>query len=62
MDDAAGMVIGHAPMGVVEEVGSSAVSIQRSDRVTVLTHICRGFCFNCLRCCGDAHLATHPGR
>lgn len=44
MGDAAGMVIGHEPLGVVEEVGPAVISIQVGDRVTVPTHICCGFC------------------
>jgi glutathione-independent formaldehyde dehydrogenase len=61
MGDAAGMVIGHEPLGVVEEVGPAVVSIKRGDRVTVPTHICCGFCANCARGFTDACLMTHPG-
>lgn len=61
MGDVAGMVIGHEPIGVVEEVGPAVVSIRKGDRVTVPTHICCGFCFNCVRGYGDACLTTHPG-
>jgi glutathione-independent formaldehyde dehydrogenase len=61
MGDAAGMVIGHEPLGVVEEVGSAVVSIKKGDRVTVPTHICCGFCPNCVRGYTDACLTTHPG-
>jgi glutathione-independent formaldehyde dehydrogenase len=61
MANAAGMLIGHEPLGVVEEVGSAVVSIKKGDRVTVPTHICCGFCFNCVRGYSDACLTTHPG-
>jgi glutathione-independent formaldehyde dehydrogenase len=62
MGDVAGMVIGHEPLGVIEEVGSAVVSIKRGDRVTVPTHICCGFCFNCVRGFTDACVMTNPGQ
>jgi glutathione-independent formaldehyde dehydrogenase len=62
MGDVAGMVIGHEPLGVVEEVGSAVVSVKRGDRVTVPTHICCGFCYNCVRGFTDACLMTHSGQ
>lgn len=61
MGNVAGMVIGHEPLGVVEELGSAVVSVRRGDRVTVPTHICCGFCFNCVRGYTDACLTVHPG-
>lgn len=61
MGDVAGMVIGHEPLGVVEEVGAAVASIRVGDRVTVPTHICCGFCANCVRGYTDACLTTHPG-
>jgi glutathione-independent formaldehyde dehydrogenase len=62
MGDVAGMVIGHEPLGVVEAVGSAVVSITRGDRVTVPTHICCGFCANCVRGYSEACLTNHPGQ
>jgi glutathione-independent formaldehyde dehydrogenase len=62
MGDVAGMVIGHEPLGVVEEVGPAVVSVQVGDRVTVPTHICCGFCYNCVRGFTDACLMTNPGQ
>src|SRR2546427_7727228 len=50
----ADMVIGREPLGVVEEVGRAVPSIRRGDRVTVPTHICCGFCQNCVRGYSDA--------
>ncbi len=38
-----GGIIGHEPLGVVEEVGSAVKNVQKGDRVTVPTHICCGF-------------------
>jgi glutathione-independent formaldehyde dehydrogenase len=61
MGDVAGMVIGHEPLGVVEEVGSAVVTVAKGDRVTVPTHICCGFCLNCVRGYTDACLTTNPG-
>ncbi len=62
MGDVAGMVIGHEPLGIVEAVGSAVVSVQVGDRVTVPTHICCGFCENCLRGFTDACLTVNPGQ
>ncbi len=62
MGDVAGMVIGHEPLGVVEAVGSAVVSVQAGDRVTVPTHICCGFCANCVRGFTDACLMVNPGQ
>ncbi|HEX6509783.1 MAG TPA: alcohol dehydrogenase catalytic domain-containing protein, partial [Chloroflexota bacterium] len=61
MGDATGMVIGHEPLGVVEEAGPAVVSIRKGDRVTVPTHICCGFCVNCVRGFTDACLTVNPG-
>jgi len=61
MGDVAGMVIGHEPLGVVEEVGPAVASVRRGDRVTVPTHICCGFCYNCVRGYSDACLTNNPG-
>ena len=61
MGDVRGMVIGHEPLGVVEEVGSAVVSVKKGDRVTVPTHICCGFCLNCVRGFSDACLTVNPG-
>src|SRR5438094_3768718 len=53
MGEVDGMVIGHEPLGVVEEVGSAVVSIRQGDRVVVPTHICCGYSASCL--------TTNPG-
>jgi threonine dehydrogenase-like Zn-dependent dehydrogenase len=44
-----GDVIGHEPMGVVEEVGSGVDSLQPGDRVVVPFNIACGACFMCER-------------
>src|SRR5690242_6024478 len=56
-----GMVIGHEPVGIVEAVGSAVVSIRPEDRVVVPTHICCGFCYNCVRGYSASCLTTNPG-
>jgi glutathione-independent formaldehyde dehydrogenase len=56
-----GMVIGHEPLGVVEEVGASVVSVRKRDRVVVPTHICCGFCRNCVHGYSGACLTANPG-
>lgn len=58
----AGMLIGHEPLGVVEEVGSAVVSVKPGDRVVVPTHICCGFCHSCVHGFSGACLTTNPGK
>ena len=61
MGEVNGLVIGHEPLGVVEEVGSAVTSIKKGDRVVVPTHICCGFCYNCVRGYSASCLMTNPG-
>src|SRR6059058_6445689 len=61
MGEVNGLVIGHEPLGVVEEVGSAVTSIKKGDRVVVPTHICCGFCYNCVRGYSASCLTTNPG-
>jgi glutathione-independent formaldehyde dehydrogenase len=56
-----GGIIGHEPLGVVEEVGSAVSSIAKGDRVVVPTHICCGFCAMCVDGHSSACLTTNPG-
>ena len=56
-----GGVIGHEPLGVVEEVGSAVKTVKKGDRVTVPTHICCGFCAMCTEGNSSACLTTNPG-
>ncbi|MBT2512230.1 zinc-dependent alcohol dehydrogenase [Arthrobacter sp. ISL-30] len=44
-----GDVIGHEPMGVVEEVGSGVTNLQKGDRVVIPFSISCGHCFMCSR-------------
>ena len=56
-----GLVIGHEPLGVVEEVGASIASVRPGDRVVVPFNISCGFCFNCKRGYTSACLSVNPG-
>src|ERR1700757_5132023 len=56
-----GGVIGHEPLGVVEEVGSTVKNVKKGDRVVVPTHICCGFCAMCVEGHSSACLTTNPG-
>jgi threonine dehydrogenase-like Zn-dependent dehydrogenase len=45
----AGDVVGHEPMGVVEEVGSEVTNLSVGDRVVVPFNVCCGSCWMCDR-------------
>jgi glutathione-independent formaldehyde dehydrogenase len=62
MGEPTGMVIGHEPVGVVQEVGSAVVSVKPGDRVTVPTHICCGFCASCVSGRSAECLINNPGQ
>jgi glutathione-independent formaldehyde dehydrogenase len=61
MGEPTGMVIGHEPLGVVEEVGSAVVNVRPGDRVVVPTHICCGFCPSCAVGRNAECLINNPG-
>jgi glutathione-independent formaldehyde dehydrogenase len=56
------LVIGHEPLGVVQAVGKDVGNVQTGDRVTVPTHICCGFCPNCVHGFWAQCLTTNPGK
>jgi glutathione-independent formaldehyde dehydrogenase len=56
------LVIGHEPLGIVEQVGDTVVNVKKGDRVTVPTHICCGFCANCVHGFSAQCLTTNPGK
>ncbi|HTW84764.1 MAG TPA: alcohol dehydrogenase catalytic domain-containing protein [Candidatus Sulfotelmatobacter sp.] len=55
------LIIGHEPLGVVEAVGDAVVNVRAGDRVVVPTHICCGFCANCVHGFSGLCLTTNPG-
>ena len=56
-----GLVIGHEPLGVIEEAGEGVSLVRRGDRVVVPTHLYCGMCFNCVRGYTAACLRVRPG-
>lgn len=62
LGDGSPMVIGHEPLGIVEQVGSAVVNVRVGDRVTVPTHICCGFCVNCAHGFSAQCLTNNPGK
>jgi glutathione-independent formaldehyde dehydrogenase len=57
----AGLVIGHEPLGIVEQVGEGVGSVKEGDRVVIPTHLFCGLCFNCIRGYTAACLRVRPG-
>ncbi|MBV8765807.1 MAG: glutathione-independent formaldehyde dehydrogenase [Hyphomicrobiales bacterium] len=56
-----GLVIGHEPLGEVEEVGAGVTLVRKGDRVVIPTHLFCGMCFNCVRGYTAACLRVRPG-
>jgi glutathione-independent formaldehyde dehydrogenase len=56
-----GTVLGHEPLGVVEETGSAVQSVRRGERVVMPFNISCGTCFNCARGHTAACLNVNPG-
>jgi glutathione-independent formaldehyde dehydrogenase len=56
-----GLVIGHEPLGIVEQVGDEVSLVTRGERVVVPTHLFCGLCFNCVRGYTAACLRVRPG-
>ena len=56
-----GQVIGHEPLGVVDEVGSALKNVKKGGHVVVPTHICSGFCAMCSDGNSSACLTANPG-
>src|SRR2546423_11664420 len=45
----AGLVLGHEPLGVVEQASSAVELVRPGDRVVIPTHLYCGVCVNCAR-------------
>lgn len=56
-----GLVIGHEPLGVVEQAGDAVSVVKPGDRVVIPTHLFCGLCFNCRRGYTAACLRVRPG-
>jgi glutathione-independent formaldehyde dehydrogenase len=56
-----GLVLGHEPLGVVDQVGSAVRTVRRGDRVVIPTHLYCGLCINCARGLSAACLRVRPG-
>jgi glutathione-independent formaldehyde dehydrogenase len=56
-----GLVLGHEPLGVVEQAGSAVELITLGDRVVIPTHLYCGVCVNCARGLSAACLRVRPG-
>jgi glutathione-independent formaldehyde dehydrogenase len=57
----AGLVLGHEPLGVVDQVGSAVELVKAGDRVVIPTHLYCGVCVNCARGYSAACLRVRPG-
>jgi glutathione-independent formaldehyde dehydrogenase len=56
-----GLVIGHEPLGVIEQAGEAVSLVKEGDRVVIPTHLYCGMCFNCVRGYTAACLRVRPG-
>ena len=56
-----GLVLGHEPLGVVEQAGAGVTLVRPGDRVVIPTHLFCGLCYNCVRGYSAACLRVRPG-
>lgn len=56
-----GLVLGHEPLGVVEQAGPEVSMVRPGDRVVIPTHLYCGVCYNCARGYSAACLRVRPG-
>jgi glutathione-independent formaldehyde dehydrogenase len=56
-----GLVFGHEPLGIVEQVGDAVSMVKPGDRVVIPTHLYCGVCVNCARGLSAACLRVRPG-
>ncbi len=55
-----GKVLGHEPLGVIEEIGDGVTSFKEGDRVVVTFNVACGYCINCVKGFTSACLTTNP--
>jgi len=55
-----GTVLGHEPLGIIEEVGDAVTSFKKGDRVVVTFNVACGHCMNCIRGFPNACLTVNP--
>jgi len=55
-----GSILGHEPLGVIEEVGDAVTSLKRGDRVVVTFNVACGHCINCVKGFTSACLTVNP--
>ncbi|WP_433427650.1 alcohol dehydrogenase catalytic domain-containing protein [Nonomuraea sp. CA-141351] len=56
-----GLVLGHEPLGVVEQTGSAVEMVKPGDRVVISAHVYCGVCVNCARGLSAACPRVRPG-
>jgi glutathione-independent formaldehyde dehydrogenase len=56
-----GLVLGHEPLGLVEEAGPAVEMVKPGDRVVIPTHLYCGVCVNCAKGLSAACLRVRPG-
>jgi glutathione-independent formaldehyde dehydrogenase len=56
-----GLVLGHEPLGIVQEAGPDVHLVKPGQRVVVPTHLYCGVCYNCARGYSAACLRVRPG-
>jgi glutathione-independent formaldehyde dehydrogenase len=57
-----GFILGHEPMGVVEQVGDGVSIIKEGDRVVMPFNIACGTCYNCIKGNTNACLTMNPDK
>ncbi len=57
---APGSVLGHEPLGVIDEIGDAVKSFKEGDRVAVTFNVACGYCMNCVRGFTSACLTVNP--
>jgi glutathione-independent formaldehyde dehydrogenase len=56
-----GLVLGHEPLGTIDQVGPAVQTVSSGQRVVIPTHLYCGVCYNCARGDSAACLRVRPG-